>query len=76
MITISIGDSDDMNHDNDDVMVSSLHHATLRNDTVVHDDGTLDIKRILFLIPYYCLYSDRNHMIICMNDMGMKGLLA
>ena len=53
MIIISIGDSDDMNHDNDDVMISPLHYATLRNDTVVHDDGTLDIKRILFLIPYY-----------------------
>jgi len=71
MIIISICDSDDMNHDNDDVMVSSLHYATLRNDTVVHDHGTLDIKWILFLIPYYCLYSDRNHMIICMNVVGM-----
>ena len=44
MIIISIGDSDDMNHDNDDVMVSSLHYAPLRNDAVVHDHGTLDIK--------------------------------
>jgi hypothetical protein len=44
MIIISIGDSDDMNHDNDDVMISPHHHATLRNDTVVHDNGTLDIK--------------------------------
>jgi len=44
MIIISIGDSDDMNHDNDDVMVSSLHYATVRNDTVVHDDGAIDIK--------------------------------
>jgi len=76
MIISSIGGSADMNHDNDDVMISPLHYATLRNDTVVHDDGTLDIKRILFLIPYYCLYSDRNHMIICMNVMGMKGLFA
>jgi hypothetical protein len=44
MIIRSIGDSDEMNHDNDDVMVSPLHYATLRNDTVVHDNGTLDIK--------------------------------
>ena len=44
MVISGIGDSDDMNHDNDDVMVSSLHYATLRNDTVVHDDGTIDIK--------------------------------
>ena len=43
MVIISISDSDDMNHDNDDVMVSSLHYATVRNDTVVHN-GTLDIK--------------------------------
>ena len=68
MVISGIGDSDDMNHDNDDVMVSSHHYATLRNDTVVHDDGTIDIK---FLIPHYCLYSDRNHMIICMNVIGM-----
>ena len=71
MVISGIGDSDDMNHDNNDVMVSSHHYATLRNDTVVHDDGTIDIKWILFLIPYYCLYSDRNHMIICMNVIRM-----
>jgi len=44
IMVISIDDSDDMNHDNDDVMVSSHHHATLRNDTVVHDHGTIDIN--------------------------------
>ena len=31
MFITSIGDSDDMNHDNDDVMVSLHHYATLRN---------------------------------------------
>ena len=44
MVITSIGDSDDMNHDNNDVMVSSHHYASLRNDTVVHDDSTIDIK--------------------------------
>ena len=44
MVISSIGDSDGMNHDNDDVMVSPLHYATLRNDTVVHDNGTIDFK--------------------------------
>ena len=71
MVISSIGDSDGMNHDNDDVMVSLHHYATLRNDTVVHGNGTIDIKCILLLIPYYCLYSNRNHMIICMNVIGM-----
>ena len=71
MVISGIGDSDDMNHDNDDVMVSLHHYATLRNDTVVHDNGTIEIKWILFLFPYYCLYSDRNHMIICINVIGM-----
>ena len=28
----------------DDVMVSLHHYATLRNDTVVHDNGTIEIK--------------------------------
>ena len=44
MVITSIGDSDDMNHDNDDVMVSSHHYPTLRNDAVVHDNGTIDIN--------------------------------
>jgi len=39
MLISSIGGSADMNHDNDDVMISPLHYATLRN-----DNGTLDIK--------------------------------
>jgi hypothetical protein len=38
-------DSDDMNHDNDDVMITSLYYAFERNDTVVHDDGTIDRNR-------------------------------
>ena len=44
MVISGIGDSDDMNHDNNDVMVLSLHYAFERNDTVVHDDSTIDIK--------------------------------
>ena len=71
MVISNIGDSDDMNHDNDDVMVSSNHYATLRNDTVVHDNGTIDTKWILFWISYNFLYSDKNHMIIYMNVIGM-----
>ena len=49
-MVIIISSRDNMNHDIDDVMISSLHYATLTN---IVGDGTINRRWILFLNPYF-----------------------